>query len=127
MLCWFLLYNKENQLYGYIYLSLLDLPPTPTVPPILVITEHQAELPVLLSTFPLAIYFTHGSVYMSIPVSPFIPHPLPSTLSTHPFSVTASLLLSWKQVQVYHFSRYHIYDLMYSIVVFSFSDLLHSV
>ena len=127
MLCWFLLGNKVNQLYVYIYLSLSDLPPTSTVPPILVITEHQAELPVLLSMFPLAIYFTHGSVYMSIPISPFIPHPLPSTMSTHPFSVTASPFLFWKQVQLYHFSRYHIYELMYNIVVFFLSDLLHSI
>ena len=77
MLCWFLLCNKVNQLYVYIYLSLSDLPPTPTVPPILVITEHQAELPLLLSMFPLAIYFTHGSVY----VNPNLPiHSTPSSL-----------------------------------------------
>ena len=31
----------------------------------------------LYSRFPPAIYFTHGSVYMSIPVSQFIPPPLP--------------------------------------------------
>ena len=36
-------------------------------------TEHQAEFPVLYSGFPLAIYFTHGSVHMLIPISQFIP------------------------------------------------------
>ena len=30
--------------------------------PLQVITKHQAELPVLYSSFPLAIYFTHGSI-----------------------------------------------------------------
>ena len=32
----------------------------------LTITEHRAELPVLYSSFPLASYFTHGSVYVSV-------------------------------------------------------------
>ena len=54
--------------------SLLNLPPTPT--PRLVITEHQAELPELRSSFPLAIYFTRGSVYESVLISQSIP---PST------------------------------------------------
>ena len=59
--------------YVYSYtLSLLDLRPKP-----LVITAHQAELPVLYSSFPLAMYFTHGSVYMSILISQLIP-PCPS-------------------------------------------------
>ena len=31
-----------------------------------VITEHRAKLPVLYGNFPLAVYFTHGSVYMSV-------------------------------------------------------------
>ena len=35
------------------------------IPALYVITEHQAELPVLYSSFPLAIYFTHGSIYIS--------------------------------------------------------------
>ena len=39
------------------------------------ITEHRAELPVLYSRLPLAIYFTHGSVYTSISISQFIPPP----------------------------------------------------
>ena len=44
-----------------------------------VITDHQAELPVLYGSFPLALYFIHGSVYMSILISQFIP-PSPSLL-----------------------------------------------
>ena len=82
MLCQFLLYNKVNQLYIYIYPhihSLLRLPPTLPIPPLQVVTKHRADLPVLCSCFPLAIYFTFGSVYMSMPPSHFIPaYPSPS-------------------------------------------------
>ena len=44
--------------------SLLSLPPFPHLTPHRLITEHGGELPVLYSSFPLAICFTHGSVYM---------------------------------------------------------------
>ena len=47
--------------------SFLPRPPHPHATP-LVIMEHQAELPVLHRSFPLAFYFTHGSVYMSMPL-----------------------------------------------------------
>ena len=82
MVCQFLLYNKVNQLYIYIYphiSSLLLLPPTPPIPPLQVVTKHRADLPVLCSCFPLAIYFTFGRIYMSIPLSHFVPsYPSPS-------------------------------------------------
>ena len=52
----------------------------PTVSPTQVITEHQAGLPVLYSSFLLAIYFTHGSVYMSMLLSQFYPLPFFSLL-----------------------------------------------
>ena len=64
MLCQFLLYNKVNQLYVYIYPhipSLLHLPSTLPIPPLKVDTTHRADLPVLCSCFPLAIYFTFGT------------------------------------------------------------------
>ena len=76
MVCQFLLYNKVNQLYIYIYphiSSLLRLPPIVPIPPLQVVTKHRADLPVLRSCFPLAIYFTFGSVYMSLPLSHFVP------------------------------------------------------
>ena len=47
------------------------------VSPFLVITEHQACLPVWYSTFSLVIYFTHDGVYMSTLLSQFIPPPIP--------------------------------------------------
>ena len=82
MLCQFLLYNKVNQLYVYIYPhipSLLHLPLTLPIPPLQVVTKHRADLPVLCGCFPLAIYFTFGSVYMSLPLSHFVPaYPSPS-------------------------------------------------
>ena len=82
MVCQFLLYNKVNQLYIYIYphiSSLLCLPPTLPIPPLQVVTKHRADLPVLRGCFPLASYFTFGSVYMSMPLSHFVPaYPSPS-------------------------------------------------
>ena len=82
MVCQFLLYNKVNQLYVYIYPhipSFLHLSPTLPIPPLQVVTRHRADLPVLCGCFPLAINFTFASVYMSIPLSHFIPcYPSPS-------------------------------------------------
>ena len=43
------------------------------------VTKHGADLPVLCGCFPLAIYFTFGSVYMYMPLSHFVPaYPSPS-------------------------------------------------
>ena len=76
MLCQLLLYNEVSELYIYIYphnSSLLHPPPTLPIPPLQVVTKHRADLPVLCSCFPLAIYFTFCSVYMSMPLSHFVP------------------------------------------------------
>ena len=82
VLCQFLLYNKVNQLYIHTYphiSSLLRLPPSLPIPPLQVVTKHRADLPVLCDCFPLAIGFTFGSVYMSMPLSHFVPaYPSPS-------------------------------------------------
>ena len=82
MVCQFLLYNKVNQLYIYIYphiSSLLRLPPTLHIPPLQVVSKHRADLPMLRGCFPLAIYFTFGSIYKSMPLSHFVPaYPSPS-------------------------------------------------
>ena len=59
--------------------SLLRLPPTLPISPLYVVTKRRADLPVLCGYFPLAIYFTFGSVYMSMPPPPFVPaYPSPS-------------------------------------------------
>ena len=91
MVCQFLLYNRVNQLYIYIYPhipSLLRLPPTLPIPPLQVVTKHRADLPVLCGCFPLAICFTFGSVYKFMPLSHFIPaylspSPCPQVHSLH--------------------------------------------
>ena len=88
----------------------------------------------LYSRFLLVIYFIHISVYMSIPISQFIPPPppfppttrFPPLVSIRLSSTSVSLLLPCKQVHLYHFSRFHIYALIYNIC-FTLSDLLHSV
>ena len=71
------------------------------------------------------------SVYMSILISQFIPPPpplprFPPMVSIHLFSTAVSLFLPCKPVHLYHFSRFHIYALIYDIC-FSLSDLVHSV
>ena len=50
--------------------SFLSLPP-PQPRPTPLDTEHQAELPVLYSYFPLALSFIPGSVHMSVLLSQF--------------------------------------------------------
>ena len=71
MLCQFLLYNIVNWPYAYIYPFPLEPPSHPPILPLQVITEHQAELLGLCSSFPLTIYLAHGSVYMSMLLSQF--------------------------------------------------------
>ena len=81
-LCQLLLYNKVSQL------SLLFFGFLPHVDHLV----HWLELPGLYSRFSLVIYFIHSinSVYMSIPVSHFIP--LPSHLPSL-FSMSSNVIL----------------------------------
>ena len=122
-----------NQLYIYIYShisSLLRLPPShPPYPTLLLVTKHWPDLPVLCDSFALAIYFTFGSVYMSMPCSHFVPaYPSPSpcpqvhSLRLHLYSCPAPKFFR----TIFFFFWFHIYVLAYSIC-FSLSDLLHSV
>ena len=135
MVCQFLLYNKVNQLYVYIYLISLppcvSLPPTIPIPPLQVVTKHGADLPVLCDCFPLAIYFTFGSVYMSMPLAHFFPaYPFPapcpqvhSLVGLHLYSHSAPRFF---MTIFFFFFRFHIYVLAYSIC-FTLSHVLHSV
>ena len=129
MLCQFLLYNKVNQPYAYIYPhipSLLSLPPTLPIPPLQVDTKHRADLPVLCGCFPLAIYFTFDSVYMLMLLSlcPSFPLPTPPlcpqvhSLCLRPYSCPATRFIS----TISFFFRSYIYALAYG-VCFSLSDL----
>jgi len=67
------------------------------------------------------------SVYMSIPISQFIPPLFPSLVPTTLFSVSVSLSLCLfcKEDHLYQFFQMsHIYALIYNIC-FSLSDILH--
>ena len=114
MLCWFLLYSV-NQPEAY-------LCPFPTEPPspspvslLQVITEHQTEFPVSIPTSYLV--YTWLYIYLNI-TSSICPTLSFSTMSTSPFSTSASLFLPCKQVHQYHFSRFHLYVLIYDIFLF---------
>ena len=71
MLCEFLLYDSVDELYVYIHPLPLE-PPFP-LPTHLSRSSQGTELcytePVLYSIFPLAVYFTHESVYMAMRLS----------------------------------------------------------
>ena len=88
--------------------------------------------PFLYHRFLLVIYFIHITVYLSIPVSQFIPQPSPPDTFFPPlvsiclFSTSVFLFLPCKPIHLYHFSKFHIYALIYDIC-FSLCDLLHSV
>ena len=113
MLCQFLLYNKVNLQYAYMHPhipSLLSLPPTLPITPLQVGAKHQADCSVLCCSFPLTIYFTFGSVYMSMPLSHFATASPPfPPLCPHVRSLSTSLFLPYKQVHLYHFPRFHTY------------------
>ena len=84
----------------------------------------------LCSRFLLVIYFIYISVYMSTSIFQFIPQPpalhFPTLVSIGLFSTSVSLFLPCKPIHLYHFSRFHIYALIYDIC-FSLFDLLHSI
>ena len=134
MVCQFLLYNKVNQLYLYIYPHipyLLHLPPTLPIPPVQVVTKHRADLcscaMQLLPTSYLFYIWQCTYVHATLSLRPSLPFPLPG--SSSPFSMSASLFLSCPQVHqnlFFFFSDSIIYGLAYGIC-FSLSDLLHSV
>ena len=121
-----MLYNNVNQLQVCIYPLALEPPSYTSIPPPKVITEHRAELPVLYSSFPLAICFKHGNIQMSALLSQFIPLSPPTPRAPVPtclFSVSASLFLPWKKAHQYHFSRFPMCVLIHD-VCFSLSDIL---
>ena len=68
--------------YTYVPISLpscVSLPPTLPIPLLQAVTKHRANIPLPCGCFPLAIYLTFVSVYMSMPLSRFVTnHPSPS-------------------------------------------------
>ena len=114
-----------NQLYAYIYPhipSLLSLPLTVPLPPLYVVTKHRADLPGLCSSFPLAIHFTFGSVYMSMLLSHVDPdsplHLCPQVLSLVGLCLYSHLATRFFMT-FFFFLRFHIYVLAYSTLASS--------
>ena len=126
MLCQWLLYDEVNQLYVYIYPhipSLLRLPPTLPITPLQVFTKHRADLPVLCGCFPLAIYFTFRSVYMSLPLSHFIPaYPSPTPCpQVHSLSLRLYSCLAPRFIRTFSFFLLDsIYVCQHMVFVFLF-------
>ena len=135
MVCQFLLYNKVNQLYIYIHLHIsffLCLPPPLPIPPLQVDTKHRADLPVLCGCFPLAIYFMFDSVYMTIPLSHFVPaysslSPCPQVNSQHIFYLSYLNIIMKCCKNHYALSKMHLYfKKHFNYVLFHFTSKIHT-
>ena len=76
-------------------------------------------------------FYTHQCIHVNpnLPIQ-HTPTPtpccFPPLVSIRLFSTSTSLFLPCKPIHLYHFSRFHIYALIYDIC-FSLSDLLYSV
>ena len=131
MVCQFLLYNKViSCTYTQIPISppcCISFPPSLSHPSSWTQSTKLISL-VLCGCFPLAIYFTFGSVYMSMPLSHFVPaYPSPSpclqvySLRLHLYSCPAP-----KFFKTIFFFRFHIYMLAYGIYFSLSVDMLIS-
>ena len=76
--------------------------------PIEVTRECYVEFPVLYSRSLLVICFTCSGVYMSVPISPFIPSSFPPLVTISLFSTSVTLFLFCQKVHLCHFFRFHI-------------------
>ena len=88
----------------YIHPLLLNLPPSPSCPPP-IITAWASVLRAASHQLPLS---PRGRMYLDAASSLCPSSPSP-TVSTSPFSRSASPFLPWKQVHQDHFSRFHTY------------------
>jgi len=77
--------GSESSICIYISPSAWTSLPLHSHPPLYIVTEHRAaELPVLYSKFPLAIHFTHGSIFcQSQSPNSFHPFPPCPSISSH--------------------------------------------
>ena len=112
----FLPYSKMNQLCVYIR-SLFSRSPPHLIP-----TEHCIGFPGRAAGS-RQFCFIQSDGCMSVPGSPSSRLPFLPLVSTRLFSMSVSLFC--KYVHLYHFSRFHIYVLIYD--VFALFDFLHSV
>ena len=99
-------------------------PPPGTYPHPIPLGHHRAPswAPCAIQQLP-TIYSTHCSVYISDPISQFIPTSSSSLVSVCSFPTSVSLFRPCKEVHQYYFSRFHIYAFIYD-TCFSLSGLL---
>jgi len=109
-----------NQPYIFLYIpsSWTSLqPPTPSHPARMSQSTRLSSLGQVANSHWLSVL--HTVVYVSMLLSRFISHSLYPVVSISLFSMSASLLLPYKYVHQYHFSRFHIYALIYDVFLFS--------
>ena len=132
MVCQFLLYNKVNQLHIYIYPPCLFPLVSPSLPPSLSHPSRWSQNTQLISLCYVAAshqlsIFTFGSLYMSMPLSHFVPaypspSPCPQVHSLVGLHLYSRLVPRFFMTFLGFFSlRFHIYVLAYGIC-FSLSD-----
>ena len=121
MLYQFLLYSKANQLYVYIYLPFSGFPSHFGHHRVLSIKQSFPHYTVVSHYLP--ILYIAACIYVNPILIVYLNFPFPTFVSICLFSTSVSLFLLCKQVHLYHFSRFHIYALIYNIC-FSFYDLL---
>ena len=123
ILCQFLLYNKVNQPYAYIYPhipSLLNLPPILPIPPLQVVANTKLISPCYdAASHQLTIL--HLVVYICRCYSHFAPASPSHPVSSSPFSMSTSLFLPCHQVHQYHFFFFQIPYICVSIRYLFFS------
>ena len=130
---WCISFYCITKCISYTYTYILISPPScisPTlpIPPLQVETKYRADLPGLCGCFPLAICFTFGSTYMSMPLSHFIPaYPAPPPCAqVHSLCLRLHSCPAPRFFRTFFFFKFHVYVLAHGIY-FSLSDLLHSV
>ena len=108
MLCQFLLYSKVNQLYVFnvsiypLFLFFLFRSPQNIQQSSLSYTVSSCQLPILYIVGYICQSKSSNSSHLSFPLL------MPINL----FSMSVCLFLLFKQVHLYHFSRFHIYVLL---------------
>ena len=114
---WFI---NRNQPYIFLYIpsSWTSLqPPTPSHSARMSQSTRLSSLGQVANSHWLSVL--HIVVYVSMLLSRFISHSLYPVVSISLFSMSASLPLPYKYVHQYHFSRFHIYALIYDVFLFS--------
>ena len=95
---------------------------------VLVSTVQQSGVPCAIQQVLISyLFYTYWWIYVNpnLPIHTSRPC-FPRLVCICLFSTSVSLFLPCKLVHLFHFSRFHIYALIYDIC-FSLSDLLHSV